>query len=114
MIDEKRIIQALENALVNAVNKGEAFTIAYQNRTDISPQLNEAFKRINFERVIDLVVARMEEELAEKMVNKIITEMGTDIKKLMENNSTREDFRFLLRKGVEEILGRVKKQEEGK
>jgi len=34
--------------------------------------------------------------------------MGTDIKKLMENNSIREDFRYMMRKGVESILEKVK------
>ena len=36
--------------------------------------------------------------------------MGTDFKRLMENNSIREDFRFLVCKGVESIMEKSKRK----
>ena len=54
------------------------------------------------------VTSLLEEEIAKKIVNKIITEMGNDMKNLMSNKSIREDFRFFMCKGVENILEKVK------
>jgi len=107
-MDSKRIEQAMENALVDMVRKGEPFKINYDTKIDISNELKQAYKNIDYAKVYARITEKLEEELAEKIVNKIITEMGTDIKRLMENNSIREDFRFLMRKGVEAIMEKVK------
>ncbi len=104
----ERIEQAMENAIVDMVRKGEPFKIDYNNKIDISQELKTAYKNIDYAKVYALVTEKLQEELAEKIVNKIVTEMGTDIKRLMENNSIREDFRFLMRKGVEAIMEKVK------
>jgi len=107
-MNAERIEQAMENAIVDMVRKGEPFTIDYKNRIDISAELKKAYANIDYAKVYARITEKLEEELAEKIVNKIITEMGTDIKRLMENNSIREDFRFLMRKGVEAIMEKVK------
>jgi hypothetical protein len=107
-VNAERIEQAMENAIVDMVRKGEPFTINYQNKIDISEELKKAYKNIDYSKVYAQITAKLEEELAEKIVNKIVTEMGTDIKRLMENSSIREDFRFLMRKGVEAIMEKVK------
>ena len=104
----ERIEQAMENAVVDMVRKGDPFKIEYNNKIDISNELKQAYKNIDYAKVYKRITELLEEELAEKIVNKIITEMGTDIKRLMENNSIREDFRFLMRKGVEVIMDKVK------
>lgn len=109
-MDSERIEQALENNIVKMVTKGDAFTIDYKNRIDVSKELKEAYKNINYARVYEQVKIKLEEELAKKIVNKIVTEMGTDIKKLMCNVDIRDDFRYFLRKGVEEITGRIRKE----
>jgi hypothetical protein len=104
----ERIELAMENAIVDMVRKGEPLKIDYTNKIDISAELKQAYKNIDYTKVYARITEKLEEELAEKIVNKIITEMGTDIKRLMENNSIREDFRFLMRKGVESIMEKVK------
>lgn len=107
-MDTTRIEQALENGLVEVIKKGDVFNIPYQNKIDASSELRKAYQRIDYTKVHARITELLEEELAQKVVNKIITEMGTDIKKLMENATVRDDFRFLMRKGVEEIMKKVK------
>ena len=107
-MDTTRIDQALENGLVEVIRKGDVFTIPYQNKIDASAELRKAYEKIDYGKVHARITELLEEELARKVVNKIITEMGTDIKKLMENATVRDDFRFLMRKGAEEIMKKVK------
>jgi len=110
-MESKKIMEAMENGIVKAVHAGEVFKIPYESRIDVAAEMQQAHKKIDHAKVQAKITSLLEEELARKIVNKIITEMGTDIKKLMENATIRDDFRFLLRKGVEAILEKVKADE---
>jgi hypothetical protein len=107
-VDTKRIEQAVIDGMVRLIQSGSAVTIDYNKRIDCSAELLEAYKNINHEKVMKEVTELLEHELARKIVDKITTEMSTDIKKLMENATVREDLRFMLRKNVEDFLERIK------
>jgi len=107
-MESERIMQAVENAIVKAIVSGDGFKIPYDSKIDLSTELRQAYKNIDYSRVYARITELLEEELAQKIVNKIVTEMGNDIKKIMSNAEIRDDFRFLLRKGVETIMGKVK------
>jgi hypothetical protein len=107
-MNTEKLQEAIERALIKKLSDGDAFKLEYPDRIDCSKELKQAYSNINYERLYALITQKLEEELATKIVNKIVTEMGTDIKKLMENATVRDDFRFLLRKGVESILEKIK------
>jgi hypothetical protein len=44
------------------------------------PIAKTVFEKLDMKRIKSLVIARMEEVVAEKVVNKFVTEMGTDMK----------------------------------
>ena len=102
----------MENGIIKAVQTGEPFSMPYQSKIDITEPLKQAYNNIDFSRVQTKITEYLEEELARKIVNKVITEMGTDIKKLMSNNTIRDDFRYLLRRGIDDLLEKVKKEDE--
>lgn len=104
----ERLQQAFEYAMLDTIKKGDIFKMPYESRIDVSSELKKAYSLIDYPRVYKRITELLEEELAQKIVNKIVSEMGTDIKKLMESASIREDFRYLMRKGVENILEKVK------
>jgi hypothetical protein len=107
-----RIEQALEVGLIKQIQSGDVFKLGYDSKIDASAELKQAYKNIDFQKVYARITELLEEELAQKIVNKIITEMGTDIKALMCNNEIREDFKYLMRKGVEAIMEKVKQPKE--
>ena len=106
-MESQRIMEAMEQGIVKAIHSGEMFKIPYDSKIDVSKEMRRAYEGIDYAKVESRVKELLEEELARKIVNKIVTEMGTDIKKLMSNPNIRDDVRFMMRKGVEEILGRV-------
>ena len=108
-LDEKKITRAIEDALIKKIHAGDILTLNYQERISYAAYLQEAYKKIDYGRVMHLITENLEEVIAEKVVNKIVTEMGTDIKELMSRAQIRDDFRYFLRQGVETILGRVAK-----
>jgi hypothetical protein len=107
-METERIQQAVENAMIKAIQSGDLFKIEYSSRIDIAQELRKAYERIDYKKVYARITSLFEEELAQKIVNKIVTEMGTDIKQLMCNATVRDDFRYLMRKGVEEIMQKAK------
>lgn len=106
-MESKKLMDALEAGLVKKAKDGDFFNIPYDSRVDVSVDLRKAYKNIDFKRLESKVTKLLEEELARKLVNKIVTELGTDIKKLMSNPHIRDDFKYFLRCGIEEIMSRV-------
>ena len=108
-MDTSIIQSALESAIIKRIKTGDIFKMDYNSRVDLSAELKTAYKNIDYDKIYPKITALLEERIAEKIVNKIITEMGTDIKGLMSHNEIREDFKFLMRKGVETIMEKIRK-----
>jgi hypothetical protein len=79
-MDENRIMQAIEDSIVSTIKRGEMFNLEYGKRIDLMPVAKTIFEKLDMKRIESLVIARMEETVAEKVVNKFVTEMGTDMK----------------------------------
>lgn len=107
-MDTNRIQQATEDAIVKMIREGNTLKMDYDRRIDVSSEMRKVHSQVNWEKVFVRVKELLEEEIAQKMVNKIVTEMGTDIKTLMSNATVRDDFKFLMRKGVNDILQKIK------
>jgi hypothetical protein len=112
-MDENRIMQAIEDSFVSTIRNGEIFTLKYDNRIDLMPVTKTIFEKLDMKRIESLVISQMEEVVAEKVVNKFVTEMGTDMKKLFENATIREDIRFYMRKNIEKMLDAIKENDKG-
>ena len=61
----------------------------------------------DIEKVKERIISRLEEEMADKIVNKIVTEFSNDIKQIMCNRELREDLRYYMRTKIEEINDKV-------
>jgi hypothetical protein len=107
-MDENRIMQAVEDSIVSAIKGGEVFDLKYNDRIDLMPVAKTIFEKLDMKRIESLVIARMEEVVAEKVVNKLVSEMGTDMKKLFENATIRDDIRFYMRKNIEKMLDAIR------
>ena len=105
---EQNLLSAIEQSVIEFVQKGDYFQNYYDNRIDVMPLVKRVYKNIDSERLEKLIISNLEEVLAKKIVDKLVTEMGTDIKNLMGNATVRDDFRFFLRAGVQKILDKVK------
>jgi len=107
-MDLQKIEHAVETAILKEIHSGNVFTIPYANRVDISGEFNKAHRNLDYDRIFARMGELLEEEIARKIVNKIVTEMAGDIKKLMGNPAVRDDLRFFMRSGVQKILDNVK------
>lgn len=109
-INTDKIIQELENSLIKLVKTGQAFEIPYSSRIDVSSEMKQAYEDIDYDKVRKRITEVLEEELAWKIVNKVITEMGNDIKNLMCDEKIRADLKLLMKEGMENIMKSVREQ----
>lgn len=101
-------IEGLEKSLLKHIHKGDIFKDSYTDRIDVMPLVKSVYKKMDIDHLEKLITSNLEEVVAKKIVDKLTTEMGTDIKQLMGNATVRDDFRFFFRTGIQKILDKIK------
>lgn len=81
----------------------ESYTQAY----DVRGFINHVWKEIDLEAIRKEVKEDIQHIIAQTIVNKMQTEIGTDVKAVMSNANIRDDFKHMLRKMTDEILKNV-------
>lgn len=80
----------------------------YTKFYDVKGFINSVWEEINLEAIRKEVREEIQHIIAQTIVNKMQTEIGTDVKSVMSNASIRDDFKYMLRKMTEEILEKIK------
>lgn len=84
---------------------------SYTQSYDVRGFINQVWEEIDLEAIRKEVKEDIQHIIAQTIVNKMQTEIGTDVKAVMSNASIRDDFKFMLRKMTEELLSTVKNKE---
>lgn len=103
--DLDKIKQNVELELAD--NIGRALLI-HTNSINADELAKKAFESLDFDAILKEVKDRLQHEVAERIVSNILSGIGHDVAKVMQNESIREDFKFLIRKEAEEILSKIK------
>ena len=98
------LTSTIQDRILKGVAKAEFVDVSYADRVKVSADMiNEIYKKIDVEKIKTKIISLLEEQMAEKIVNKMITEVGNDIKQIMSNKELREDLRFYMRGKIKEI-----------
>lgn len=81
---------------------------SYTQSYDVRGFINTVWKEIDLEAIRKEVKEEIQHIIVQTIVNKMQTEIGTDVKAVMSNANIRDDFKYMLRKMTEEILNSVK------
>jgi hypothetical protein len=107
-MNEKKILEALEQCVIKSVHKGDLLKIPYESKLDIGEFYKKVYSRLDKDKLYSLIKEGLEQAIAKKIVDKITTEMGTDIKNMMSNANIRDEFKFALRKNIDLVLEKLK------
>lgn len=80
---------------------------SYTQSYDVRGFINQVWKEIDLEAIRKEVREEIQHIIAKTIVNKMQTEIGTDVKAIMSNTNIRGDFKCMLLKMTEEILSVV-------
>ena len=105
---EKHVLSAVENAIVNHLEKGSWIDWQNRERIRIDPAiLRVAYDSVDMGRVLARVRDGIEVHIADKILASMATEIATDVKQIMGNKELREDLRSHLRSHMRQAVGGI-------
>lgn len=99
---EERLINNIENVILNEINKGSFISVGYGHKYTVPDSLiQECYQKVDTDKVKALITEKIEELIAKTVVNSLTTELTNDVKKLMSTKNIREDLQYYLRQQME-------------
>jgi rRNA-processing protein FCF1 len=110
---EQKLQEAAEKSVLKIVSEGSWIAPDYANRFKIPHEmLAEIYGLIDRDRLKSKMAARLEDELAERVMNHIAAEVATDIKQILSVKERREALRNIAREHMDAILNPSKEPKE--
>jgi hypothetical protein len=102
---ETAIKAAAEKAVLKIISEGSWVMPDYANRFKIPPEmLAGIWGMVDTAGVQKKLAARLEQELADRIVNHMAAEIATDIKQILSVNERREAIRSIVRAHFDQIM----------
>lgn len=86
---------------------------SYTKSYDVKGFVNSVWEAIDVNAIRKEVINEIQHIIAQTIVHKMQTEIGTDVKAVMSNATIRDDFKYMMRKMTEQILEKVSDKNEG-
>ena len=105
---EEKLINDIQAKILKGISSQELIKIDYNDRLSLPKSLlTEVYQSLDVDNIKKRLKIRLEEEMADKIANKLITEYSNDIKQIMSNNELREDLRHYAREKIRAIADKV-------
>lgn len=103
---DKQVKEAAEKAVLHFVSSGGWLLPNYESRLKVPAEwMAEAWRLVDADKVRAQLAARLESELADRMVNLMAAELATDIKQILSVKERREALRALAREHMDTVIG---------
>jgi hypothetical protein len=102
---EQAIKTAAEKAVLKFVQEGQWLMPNYESRLKVPTEwIADCWRLVDADKLKQQIAARLESELADRMVNHMAAELATDIKQILSVKERREALRALARKHMDEVM----------
>lgn len=102
---ETAIKAAAEKAVLKIISDGNWLQTDYASRFKLPADfIVSVWGLVDADKVRAQMAARIEAELADRIVNHMAAEISTDIKQILSVNERREAIRSLARQNIEQIM----------
>jgi hypothetical protein len=100
----KDLVAAVQQSVLKMVREGNLVLPDYAARAKVpAAKVQELYDSVDWNRVRALVIAEVEQAVADKILNAMATEMATDIKQILSNKELREEVRGFIRAGIRRV-----------
>lgn len=101
---ETAVKHAAEKAVLKIISEGQWVQPDYANRFLLPKDfMADIWKLVDHQKIKTAMVARIEQEMADRIVNHLAAELATDVKQLLSNSERREALRAVARENLERI-----------
>ena len=102
---EKAVKTAAEKAVLKIIGDGNWIQPDYSNRYKIPQEfMADIWGLVDHNKIKKQMAKRLEEELANRIVNHMAAEIATDVKQLLSVTERREALRSIARENMEKII----------
>lgn len=102
---ELAVKTAAEKSVLKIITEGSWIAPDYANRFKLPADfMADVWKLVDQNQIKRHLAARIEEEMADRLVNHIAAELATDIKKILSVPERREALRHVARQHMESIM----------
>lgn len=102
---DEQVKAAAEKAVLQFVGSGGWLLPNYEARLKIPPEwIADCWRLVDAEKLKAQIAARLESELADRMVNHMAAELATDIKQILSVQERREMLRSLAREHMDAVM----------
>ena len=102
---EDQIKAAAEKAVLSFIGSGNWLMPNYESRLKIPAEwIADCWRLVDADKLKQQIAARLESELADRMVNHMAAELATDIKQILSVKERREMLRGLAREHMDAVM----------
>ena len=102
---DQQVKAAAEKAVLQFVSSGGWLLPNYESRLKVPAEwIAEVWRLVDADKVRAQLAARLESELADRMVNHMAAELATDIKQILSVKERREALRALAREHMDAVM----------
>ena len=102
---EQAVKAAAEKAVLHFIQGGGWLLPNYESRFKVPAEwVTECWQLVDKDKLKQQIAARLESELADRMVNHIAAEMATDVKQILSVTERREMLRSIAREHMDSVL----------
>ena len=96
---------AAEKSVLKIISEGSWIAPDYSNRFKLPVEfMSDIWQLVDHEKIKQAMATRIEEELADRIVNNLAAEMATDIKQVLSVKERREALRAVARENLDRII----------
>jgi ABC-type tungstate transport system permease subunit len=102
---EQALKTAAEQTVLKIISDGSWLEYSYRDRFKIPAEfVTDVWNLVDVENLKKELAVRIEEELANRIINHIASEMATDIKQILSVKERREALRSIARKHIDSVI----------
>ena len=109
MTFEERIVEAVENAVIHDI--GRYNTVQFKKFMLPDEVIEDVYKHVDMEKIKRYLTENIEQLIAKKIVDSMMTEVASDVKHIVATKAIREDMRYYLRQKMEQAMQGVGDEE---
>jgi len=101
---EQAVKTAAEKSVLKIISGGQWVAPDYSNRFKFPKEfMEDIWKLVDYAKIKQQMAKRIEEELANKIINSMAAELSTDVKQLLSVSERREALRAVARENLDRI-----------
>ena len=109
---EQLLLDTIQRKTLKDVAALTMVEIPYNERFKVPASfLKEVYQSLDLDKIRKRLIENLENEMADKVANKLITEYSNDIKQIMSDKNLREELRFYARDKIKAIADGLSEQD---